>query len=1711
MAPWIPQNIQKRLLRYVLQQLSLFSEIDLPNVDVSLGTQSQISLRDLQLDPDKVSIPGMSMRGGLVKELELRLTVTDGISIDASGVEIILAPTVNSTAKETGFSLAQSRNDLASSVMVGFADEGTSEESSEEEAKDSGAALSGVMARAAEMALARILVKISDVRLRIISDQATVDVVAAKVAFLVEEGVRNVLVEGVECIMVKPEVHPGTYQNAESEGNTSDSGSDSDFDEDAMSGSMTAEDGRKSLFQSAYFSHEEASSLYMSANSNVLGPKKDGPEKPAVRLLHVNTATISFKGLSDIEDLDVCIDSIKVAATPFPEAVAEILGSLTRLKKLNAVLQRKAMGVRGSKSQEEEADTEEDPVSPFRGLSVEQVAMSFTSALLANGQFFDPAALCLNLSGLEVTQKNSDLLFGGAAKIAILNGCGTVMQFCSESTEPKKDMLFEILKNPTTKQQEITVLLPKRVELRLDSDSLTPFLELNHKLGPVLDVYTRFSAAAGTSTAPGAKPKVIFQSSLVDIQLALNPAHILHLKVLPVSYNSVDGIASIKKLYVSDTAQANDEILTLTAIQYHVFPEARRIKSLEKSRQNGHLTTTCKLSIDGINFLHDFEKLKVIREAWSVFVQTLPKFPSPSPKPASPLKSSRIGGSVYFQTVRKALSLYIEIKQISVNFSQVAENFGNLNAVTHEVSAHLYNTGEWNVFVMGGVVSRSHGKTRETVLEKAIQEDRSSPIIAVKSPDPSIITVTLSNLLLEYYANWIQLLGADSQGSSTVENGVSEVDGNDAKANPPQIRVVLVDCITGLNPGRLKAKGLLVIQKGTVDVAMGAEIKVKTSIKSASLLLIDNAANVLSPHECKSKRLFNVSGENPALTWSHTSWYCLRGFVSVGEVASLQVDVVVNDAKSLRSTAKRVLALVEVKIHSNTWKLELCPDSSQTLTLIITDLKQPVVFRDEEKYLRQAPEGTDVFQDVDESAFCYNASKISLPSSSSNSLNMVNSFYNSQMEGNSRDNSLVSDGTETQSSRDRLSLHLDFDEDHFSNEPEAQERVTSQDESSSAICPMKLYFDATSVSIGLYDGFDWKETRQTVGNAIKRIETKALEENRKRGGSKTPTSERSRRSSHDKGYVNLNSEYVGDDYNVIGETIYDSIHVSFPIGKDPAELITGINKTVMEEEATPQGEISIGKYARKLRLRRSKFQKIQLIATGVHAEVNVLASDDPSVRETLDIRRDMDDDDSQIMTSIDVRVDNFEIIDNVPTSTWNKFLSYMRDAGDREEGISMLHVAIDMVKPIRELATVELVLTVKVLPVRLYVDQDTLDFLTRFGEFKDSRFLLESPDDEILYIRKTVVDAVKLKLDYKPKKIDYMSLRSGRTSEFVNFFILDESSMTLRRVVLFGVAGIPKLVELLKAIWTPDVCANQLPGVLAGLAPVKSIVKIGAGFKDLVAVPIKEYRKDKRLVRSLQKGAMSFAKTTGSELLKFGVKVAAGTQAILENAEEAMGGDGAASRLNSPHRAIDDLDDSEEPSSPDKRNNEMNSSQLIGRSSLSNSFMDPFAQRSMYRSRLQTYNEEGEDIDEDAFMATSHKSKASNADFLDIQHRYNVGETEYDEEEEDNESQKVISLYAQQPVDVKEGFQDAYRSLGHNLDVARKAIVNAGAEAADVGSAQGTAAALARAAPVALLRPMIGATEAFSRALMGATNQLDPEERLRLQEKYKLLLTGRLF
>lgn len=297
--------------------------------------------------------------------------------------------------------------------------------------------------------------------------------------------------------------------------------------------------------------------------------------------------------------------------------------------------------------------------------------------------------------------------------------------------------------------------------------------------------------------------------------------------------------------------------------------------------------------------------------------------------------------------------------------------------------------------------------------------------------------------------------------------------------------------------------------------------------------------------------------------------------------------------------------------------------------------------------------------------------------------------------------------------------------------------------------------------------------------------------------------------------------------------------------------------------------------------------------------------------------------------------------------------------------------------------------------------------MARFFEFRDGSEPDQSPKPDAPFIQRAEVKAIRIRLDFKPKRVDYAGIRSGRTNEFMNFFILDGADMVLRHVIIYGVSGFDRLGETLNDIWMPDVKRNQLPGVLAGLAPVRSLVNVGSGVRDLVVVPIREYRKDGRIVRSFQKGAVAFAKTTSAELMRLGAKLAIGTQTVLQGAEDFL----------SPRTSVNEGD--------------------------------------------------------------------------------NVNEWEDADPEETN---KRISLYADQPVGVIQGFRGAYASLERDLLTAKDAIVAMPGEILESDTATDAAKALLKRAPTVILRPAMGMSKAVGQTLMGATNSLDSDSRRRIED-----------
>ncbi|KAJ5174304.1 Autophagy-related protein 2 [Penicillium canariense] len=713
----------------------------------------------------------------------------------------------------------------------------------------------------------------------------------------------------------------------------------------------------------------------------------------------------------------------------------------------------------------------------------------------------------------------------------------------------------------------------------------------------------------------------------------------------------------------------------------------------------------------------------------------------------------------------------------------------------------------------------------------------------------------------------------------------SRSDASGASSKPTKLAVVFRDCVLGLNPRNSPSKGLVVLTNSKFNGTLHGDESTEATldIRKASIMIIDNVANVGNTD--------NLHQRTSAVTQSdQVQEYIEKGYVPVSSISTATVVV-----KMMRLAEDGAKSL-DVELKNRLLILETCADSTQTLIGILNGLQPPTPPSVTAKYRTEVTPIQDMLASFSGDAFNADPSlgeKVDpvinlggIPEEEEHEddeLEYVSDFYPKQQEGpigyeNIEPTAVGGNQGLLDSFHSHVSsslTELDFQDDHFAKQSAVGGTAHRWDSSYNTYglsndaklqkSPLRVRVRDVHVIWNLFDGYDWQGTRDTISKAVEDVEVKATER-RARTSRMSPAAE-------------------DEEESVIGDFLFNSIYIGIPANKDPRELHRDINRdindlasetgsyatsTTVTGATNRQGRPASGR-EKRLRLHRSKHHKMTFELSGVCADLVVFPSGS-----------------GETQSSLDVRVKDLEIYDHVPTSTWKKFATYLHEAGERESGTSMIHLEILTVKPIPELAASEIVLKATVLPLRLHVDQDALDFMSRFFEFRDASVEASSTPGDVPFLQRVEVNAVQVKLDFKPKRVDYAGLRSGRTTEFMNFFVLDGSDMVLRHVIIYGVSGFDRLGNTLNDIWMPDVKSNQLPGVLAGLAPIRSLVNVGGGVRQLFVVPMREYKKDGRIVRSIQKGAAAFAKTTSNELVRLGAKLAIGTQTVLQGAEDLL-------------------------------------------------------------------------------------------------------------------------------------------------------------------------------------------------------------------------------
>uniref|UniRef100_A0A8D0C9M2 Autophagy related 2B n=1 Tax=Salvator merianae TaxID=96440 RepID=A0A8D0C9M2_SALMN len=177
---------------------------------------------------------------------------------------------------------------------------------------------------------------------------------------------------------------------------------------------------------------------------------------------------------------------------------------------------------------------------------------------------------------------------------------------------------------------------------------------------------------------------------------------------------------------------------------------------------------------------------------------------------------------------------------------------------------------------------------------------------------------------------------------------------------------------------------------------------------------------------------------------------------------------------------------------------------------------------------------------------------------------------------------------------------------------------------------------------------------------------------------------------------------------------------------------------------------------------------------------------------------------------------------------------------------------------------------------------DSMDVLN--GDDRDLTHKDPSYSDQPIFFREfRFTSEVPIRLDYHGK---HVSMDQGTfTGILIGLAQLNCSELKLKRLCYrHGLLGVDKLFSYAISEWLNDIKKNQLPGILGGVGPMHSLVQLVQGLKDLVWLPIEQYRKDGRIVRGFQRGAASFGTSTAMAALELTNRMVQTIQAAAETA-----------------------------------------------------------------------------------------------------------------------------------------------------------------------------------------------------------------------------------
>ncbi|KAL8541374.1 hypothetical protein ACS0TY_002578 [Phlomoides rotata] len=285
--------------------------------------------------------------------------------------------------------------------------------------------------------------------------------------------------------------------------------------------------------------------------------------------------------------------------------------------------------------------------------------------------------------------------------------------------------------------------------------------------------------------------------------------------------------------------------------------------------------------------------------------------------------------------------------------------------------------------------------------------------------------------------------------------------------------------------------------------------------------------------------------------------------------------------------------------------------------------------------------------------------------------------------------------------------------------------------------------------------------------------------------------------------------------------------------------------------------------------------------------------------------------DGEISASrLSLAIQDFSLYDRSDDAPWKLVLgNYQSRKHPRKFSSKAVKLNLEAVKPDPSIRIEENRLRIALLPMILHLHQRQLDFLISFfggtnssaesahntldlsksGEPFEMRDNLHgravSEEAFLTYFQKFDIWPMMIQVDYSPCRVDLTALRGGKYVELVNLVPWKGVELQLKHVQGIGLYGWSSVCETILGEWLEDISQNQVHKLLKGLPPIKSLMAVSSGAAKLVSLPVKNYKKDHRLLKGMQRGTFAFLKSISLEAIGLGVHLAGGAHNILLQAE----------------------------------------------------------------------------------------------------------------------------------------------------------------------------------------------------------------------------------